>query len=141
MGSRAASSTAPALHRGTIDPVTWVLWVLAAAIIGGCAVVVVGRGGAMAEAYDDRRDVLIPSDRPLTSVDLRTVRFTTAFRGYRMAEVDALLARLAAELDQSTLPSTSAVTHRGSGHDPQQHDDVTAAARRDPPSQGSDSAG
>lgn len=119
---------------------TWVLWVLAAAVIGGCAVVAVGRGGEMAEVYDDRRDVLVPSDRPLTSADLRTVRFTTAFRGYRMAEVDALLARLATELDQSTVPSTSAAKDRGPAHDEQQ-DDVTAAARRDPPSRGSDSAG
>jgi DivIVA domain-containing protein len=31
--------------------------------------------------------------------DLRRVRFTTAFRGYRMAEVDALLDRLSAELE------------------------------------------
>ena len=33
--------------------------------------------------------------------------FTTAFRGYRMDEVDALLARLAAELDaRDGLPRT-----------------------------------
>ena len=31
--------------------------------------------------------------------DIRRVGFTTAFRGYRMDEVDALLDRLAAELD------------------------------------------
>ncbi len=78
---------------------TWVLWALAVAVLGGCVVVAVGRGGEMADAYDDRPDVLVPGDRPLGADDLRAVRFTTALRGYRMAEVDALVARLAAELD------------------------------------------
>ena len=45
------------------------------------------------------RDVLVPTDRPLTGADLRRVRFTVGLRGYRAAEVDALLARLADELD------------------------------------------
>lgn len=75
------------------------LWVLAALVIGGCVVLAAGRGGEMGEVYDDRPDVLVPGDRPLGAGDLRAVRFTTAFRGYRMAEVDALVARLAAELD------------------------------------------
>lgn len=54
----------------------------------------------MREAYDDRPDVLVPGGRPLTGADVRSVGFTTAFRGYRMDEVDALLARLAVEIDQ-----------------------------------------
>jgi DivIVA domain-containing protein len=53
----------------------------------------------MAETYDDRPDARVPADGPLTSADLRRVRFSTAFRGYRMSEVDALLDRLAAEMD------------------------------------------
>jgi DivIVA domain-containing protein len=40
----------------------------------------------------------VPADRPLTAEDLRGMRFSTALRGYRMSEVDALLDRLAAEL-------------------------------------------
>jgi len=79
--------------------VTWVLWALIVLVIGGCVVLATGRGGAMRDAYDDRPDVLVPGDRPLGGDDLRAVGFTTAFRGYRMAEVDDLLARLAAELD------------------------------------------
>jgi DivIVA domain-containing protein len=66
-------------------------------------VVAVGNGGvnpgAMSEEYDDRPDVRVQADGPLTSADLRAVRFTTAVRGYRASEVDALLARLAAQLD------------------------------------------
>jgi DivIVA domain-containing protein len=41
----------------------------------------------------------VPADGPLTAQDLRRVRFGTALRGYRMSEVDALLDRLAAEMD------------------------------------------
>ncbi|CAN5900285.1 hypothetical protein BH20ACT6_BH20ACT6_01550 [soil metagenome] len=118
---------------------TWVLWALAAAVIGGCVVVAVGRGGEMAEAYDDRRDVLVPGDRALESADLRAVRFTTAFRGYRMSEVDALLARLAAEMDR---PGQAAERPDTPGSDdPPPAGDVTALARRDPPSNRTDRAG
>jgi DivIVA domain-containing protein len=78
----------------------WVLAVVAVAVMGGAAVVAAGRGGGMVEVFDDRPDALVQADGPLTAVDLRQVRFTTALRGYRMAEVDALLDRLAAELEQ-----------------------------------------
>lgn len=52
----------------------------------------------MAEVYDDRPDVALPTGRPLTAEDLRTLRLNTGVRGYRMDEVDALLARLEAEM-------------------------------------------
>ena len=78
---------------------TWFFAVLVVAVMGVVAVVASGRGGSMAEVFDDRPDVTVPAQGPLTSADLRRVRFTTAFRGYRAAEVDALLARLAAELE------------------------------------------
>jgi DivIVA domain-containing protein len=35
----------------------------------------------------------------VTADDLRRIRFPLAFRGYRMAEVDALIDRLAEELE------------------------------------------
>ena len=35
------------------------------------------------------------------SADLRRVRFSLAFRGYRMSEVDELLDRLASQLESS----------------------------------------
>ncbi len=77
---------------------TWFFAVLVVALMGGVAVVASGRGGSMAETYDDRPDARVPTDGPLSAQDLRRVRFTTAFRGYRMSEVDALLDRLAEEL-------------------------------------------
>jgi DivIVA domain-containing protein len=78
---------------------TWVFAILIVALIGVVAVAATGRGGAMAETFDDRPDSRVQADGPLTAQDLRRVRFSTAFRGYRMSEVDALLDRLAAERD------------------------------------------
>jgi len=78
--------------------VTWLFAVVVVAVIAAVAVVATGRGGAMSEAYDDRRDVRGQADGPLTAEDLAGVRFTTAFRGYRTSEVDALLDRLISEL-------------------------------------------
>ena len=85
---------------------TWFFAVLVVLVLGGVAVVATGRGGSMAETYDDRPDALVPVDGPLTARDLRRVTFSTAFRGYRMSEVDALLDRLAAELEQRQTAST-----------------------------------
>jgi DivIVA domain-containing protein len=79
---------------------TWLFALVAVAVMGVTAVVATGRGGSMAEVFDDRPDVEVPDDRPLTADDLRDLRFTTAVRGYRMSEVDALLDRLAEELER-----------------------------------------
>lgn len=78
---------------------TWFLAILAVLALGGIAVVAAGRGTPMAEVYDDRPDTGLPPEGPLRPDDLRRVRFPLAFRGYRMAEVDALLDRLAVQLE------------------------------------------
>jgi DivIVA domain-containing protein len=78
---------------------TWFFAFVIVALMGVIAVVATGRGGSMAEVYDDRPDARVQADGPLTAGDLRRVRFSTALRGYRMSEVDALLDRLAAERD------------------------------------------
>jgi DivIVA domain-containing protein len=70
----------------------WLFAILIVVVMGAVAVVAAGRGGSMADSFDDRPDVRVPADGPLTGADLRRVRFTTAFRGYRMSEVDTLLA-------------------------------------------------
>ena len=87
---------------------TWVLAILIVLALGGVAVVAAGKGTPMADAYDDRPDALVPGDRPLVGADLRRVRFSLALRGYRMSEVDALLDRLAAQLEAA---DSAAVTH------------------------------
>ena len=75
------------------------LWVLVIVVlIGALAVLLVGSEDSMAEVYDDRPDLTVPIGRPLHSDDLLDVRFSTAVRGYRMDEVDALLARVRADL-------------------------------------------
>jgi DivIVA domain-containing protein len=79
----------------------WFLAVVVVLLIGAVAVVAAGHGDSLAPAYDDRPDVRIPADRPLTAADLRSLRFTTTLRGYRASEVDALLDRLAAQIDAS----------------------------------------
>ena len=78
---------------------TWLFAILVVLAMGGVAMVASGRGGSMAPAYDDRPDLALPTDRHLEAQDLRTVRFPLALRGYRMSDVDALLARLATELE------------------------------------------
>jgi DivIVA domain-containing protein len=82
----------------------WLFAVLVVLAMGAIAVVAAGRGTPMAPAYDDRPDAIVPTDGPLRSDDLRTVRFSLAFRGYRMSEVDALLDRLAAEMEPRETP-------------------------------------
>jgi DivIVA domain-containing protein len=78
---------------------SWFFAVLVVLLIGAVAVVAAGRGGSMGPAYDDRHDVRLPGDRPVTGDDLRALRFNTVLRGYRPSEVDAMIDRLAAQLD------------------------------------------
>jgi DivIVA domain-containing protein len=87
----------------------WFFAILIVLALGGVAVVASGRGQPLGPAYDDAPDSLVPSDGPVTADDLRRIRFPLAFRGYRMAEVDALLERLAEEretLDRGDVPDT-----------------------------------
>jgi DivIVA domain-containing protein len=77
--------------------VIWFFAILVVLVLGAVAVVASGRGTPMQQAYDDAPDSLVPADGPVTAEDLRRIRFPIALRGYRMAEVDALLDRLAEE--------------------------------------------
>ena len=101
---------------------TWVFAVVVVAVLAVVAVVATGRGGELSPAYDDRRDVRVQADGPLTAEDLAGVRFTTALRGYRTSEVDALLERLVSEMQ-----ARSQVTLR-----PQAADDAAPAPAPDP---------
>jgi DivIVA domain-containing protein len=87
----------------------WFFAILVVLAMGGIAMVAAGRGTPMSREYDDRPDVLVPRDRALVGNDLRTVRFSLAFRGYRMSEVDALLDRLAREMEDRETPDPEAV--------------------------------
>jgi DivIVA domain-containing protein len=69
------------------------------AVVAVIAVVAVGRGGSMPPAEPDRspRGELPAGEVDRAAVD--ALRFTVGLRGYRMDEVDAVLDRLAAELE------------------------------------------
>jgi DivIVA domain-containing protein len=77
----------------------WLFAILLVLAMGGIALLAAGKGTPMSEVYDDRPDALVPAEGDLTGDDLRRVRFSLAFRGYRMSEVDALLERLATQVD------------------------------------------
>ena len=74
---------------------TWVFAILVVLVLGGVAAAAAGRGSGLAED-DDLVEGPTSRDVPLDASGLRTVRFPLALRGYRMADVDALLDRLAA---------------------------------------------
>lgn len=78
---------------------TWFFAVLIVLVMGGVAAVAAGKGGSLGPAYDDLPDVRLPAEGPLTAEHLREIRFSTAVRGYRADEVDALLERLARQLE------------------------------------------
>ena len=86
----------------------WFFAILVVLVMGGVAAVAAGRGTPMSEAYDDRPDALVPAAGPLGADDLRRVRFSLGFRGYRMSEVDALLDRLARQLEETAEPGAAA---------------------------------
>jgi DivIVA domain-containing protein len=101
----------------------WVFAILIVLAMGGVAMLAAGKGAPLAEVYDDRPDATVPADGPLGAEDLRRVRFSLAFRGYRMSEVDALLDRLASEREAaSEHPATPAretpPTTEGHGGEP-----------------------
>ena len=112
----------------------WFFAILVVLVMGGVAALAAGRGAPMSEAYDDRVDALVPSDRLLAADDIRRVRFTLAFRGYRMTEVDALLDRLARELEEARMPPPAAPRHAAeAGQDEAAETPPVSEARGDEP--------
>lgn len=80
--------------------VTFLLLLVAVVVVFAIAAVAAGRGDAMVEAVPDRPELTLPEGRLLTRGDLDTLRFSVGFRGYRMDEVDEVLDRVAAELEE-----------------------------------------
>lgn len=75
-----------------------VLEVLAVLVVlFGAAVVATREGPILRDAHRDAPDLSLPVG-PLQPADVGEVRFAMALRGYRMQEVDVVLARLACEL-------------------------------------------
>lgn len=70
------------------------------AVVAGIAVVATGRGGGLTDVDPDRSPTGALPDGPIGRADVDRLRFTVAFRGYRMDEVDAVLDRLVAEVER-----------------------------------------
>jgi len=75
--------------------------VAVAAAVFGLAAAVFGRGEELAPLAPGATPTRLPVG-DVEGDDVRALRFPQALRGYRMAEVDWVLARLADELDRTT---------------------------------------
>ncbi|WP_329223998.1 DivIVA domain-containing protein [Streptomyces sp. NBC_01485] len=72
-----------------------------AVVVAAVTLAVVGGGegtGPLPEAAPERLHDPLPPDRPVDRSDIDDLRFPLAARGYRMADVDDALNRVAAEL-------------------------------------------
>jgi DivIVA domain-containing protein len=75
-----------------------VVALVVAAIVFGVTVMMSGGDPGLTPVEPDGRAVPLPSDRPLGEADIARTRFDTAFRGYRMAQVDVALQRAAYDI-------------------------------------------
>jgi DivIVA domain-containing protein len=75
-----------------------VVALVAAALVFGVTVLIMGGDQGMEPAEPDGRAVPLPGVRPLTESDLADVRFDTVLRGYRMSQVDQALRRAAYDI-------------------------------------------
>ena len=80
------------------------VFVIGLLVVGGLlflgASVLLGRGETQPPAEVGRSPVELPDDRPVVGDDVRALRISVAFRGYRMTEVDWLIDQLAQVLDE-----------------------------------------
>jgi len=83
---------------------SFLLFVVGVLVVGGLlflgASLLLGRGETQPAADLDRSPVELPDGRPVTSDDVRALRISVVFRGYRMTEVDWLIDQLALTLDE-----------------------------------------
>ena len=75
-----------------------VVALIVAAIVFGVTVMVSGGDPGLTPVEPDGKSLPLPSDRPLGEEDVFRTRFDTAFRGYRMGQVDQALQRAAYDI-------------------------------------------
>ena len=75
-----------------------VVALVVAAIVFGVTVMIGGGDNALAPVEPDGAAVPLPSDRPLGEEDISRTKFDTAWRGYRMSQVDQALQRAAYDI-------------------------------------------
>jgi DivIVA domain-containing protein len=79
-------------------------FVVGVLVVGGLlflgSSVLLGRGETQPPAELDRSPVELPDDRRVTADDVRALRISAVLRGYRMTEVDWLVAQFALILEE-----------------------------------------
>ena len=122
---------------------SFVAFVVGVLVVGGLlflgASVLLGRGETQPPAELDRSPVELPDDRRVTADDVRALRISAAFRGYRMTEVDWLLDQFALILEERDA-EIAALTARLTPHpaDEAQTKDDESTAPADPVSPAAD---
>jgi DivIVA domain-containing protein len=103
----------------------FLLFVVGVLVVGALlflgASLLLGRGETQPPAELDRSPVELPDDRPVTSDDVRALRMSVAFRGYRMSEVDWLLDQFALILDERDAEIAGLRQHRAAHPSPHPH--------------------
>jgi DivIVA domain-containing protein len=98
---------------------SFLVFVIGVLLVGGLlflgASLLLGRGETQPPAELDRSPVELPDDRPVLGDDVRALRLSPAFRGYRMSEVDWLIDQFAQILDDR---DAELAALRGSAHPP-----------------------
>ena len=78
------------------------LFIVVALVVGtivfGVTVLLSGGDSGLTPVEPDGQSVPLPGDRPLGEDDIAKTRFDTAWRGYRMAQVDQALQRAAYDI-------------------------------------------
>jgi DivIVA domain-containing protein len=103
---RFAGNTTSVKITGALVGPTWnddLVALIATVLVGvvllvGFALVLASRDDGLPDETVDHSDLGLP-DRPLTAADVAGLRFRVGLRGYRMADVDAALERVAQALD------------------------------------------
>jgi DivIVA domain-containing protein len=120
----------------TPDVLSFLVFVAGVLLVGGLlflgASLLLGRGETQPPADTTRSPVELPDDRPVVGDDVRGLRLSPAFRGYRMSEVDWLIDQFAQILDErdaelAALRGSSAHPQPPGG--PKQGEDVGDDAR------------
>jgi DivIVA domain-containing protein len=83
------------------------------------ASLLLGRGETQPPAELDRSPVELPDDRSVLGDDIRALRLSAAFRGYRMTEVDWLIDQFAQILDERDAEITALEARLHPSDDPE----------------------
>lgn len=75
-----------------------VIALVVAALVFGVGALVTGADPGLTPTEPEGESRGLPSHRPLGEADFSTARFDTAWRGYRMSQVDAAMARAAYDI-------------------------------------------